>query len=164
MKRLASVLTTEETPEEQREENKKAENKTTVKSKIKTRPKINMSQSTSQETIENKTKKPREDYLNDTKLSIQELMAPLEDEIKNNPDKYILSFESISDFIEEAQFSKDKLITALEYTENIPKLLETLQNIHQNTQQRSLKIRTTKIINSINEQLSDEEVNTEENI
>lgn len=158
-KRLASTLSNEETQNESPEENDKNEskNKNTDNTNTKTQPTLNANKGKNQEKTEKKNKKPRAESPNDGKQSIEDLLLPAKDEILNNPDKYPLPYETILDLIEEIEHSKDKLNTALNYTNNIPELIEMFQNIYQYAQHRSTKIKLTKIINSIKTQLIEED-------
>lgn len=69
--------------------------------------------------------------------------------IENSPDKYILTYEKFLHFIENAPNAKDKQSFANEYTDDIPKLIEMLQDLYKYLNDGKAKNRFTRLINKL---------------
>lgn len=73
----------------------------------------------------------------------------------NNPEKYILSYNSLKELLEDTQSTVDKLSVARDYTDNIPELLHMLDMLHPHSQ-RTMKIKITKLTIRIKAQIKGE--------
>lgn len=70
-----------------------------------------------------------------------------------NPRKYILNFNQLAQFIEEAQNSGEYLQTAEKYTDEIPSLILALQELRKHLCGQG-KNRITRVINKLNDELN----------
>lgn len=97
-------------------------------------------------------------------LSVKEMLEPARVYFENKQPKSSITFEKITDFLENVQGSPDPLSVAYLYTSNIPHLLELLTEIRPLLNHRSIKNRITRIKNKINKKLNNvEAVETESN-
>lgn len=100
---------------------------------------------------------------------IEEVLAPLKDEIVNNPEKYILSYNELKDYLENSAGSNNQLETAMEYTEDIPALVKMLNTLYPMLSERGSKHKFTRLQTKIKLQLLEEknitidETQTQEN-
>lgn len=105
---------------------------------------------------ETSPKSPSGKY-NSSQYSTEELLEPIREEMINNPNKYILSYEDLKDFLENVHGSNDQLNIARDYTPDIDGLLETLRTLYPYLEKRCIKGRFTRIMERIQQQLSKEQ-------
>lgn len=91
--------------------------------------------------------------------SVEELLEPIKEEMTQNQGKYALSYENFKTFIENIQGSTDQLNIARDYTDNIPKLLDTIKRLHPLLTHRAIKNRFTRLTTKIKTQLARENDN-----
>lgn len=102
-----------------------------------------------------KLKKPRsESPESNSKINLEEILKPLEKEMKSNSQKYNITYEMLTQFMEEAQntTTKDHLKVAEKYATDIPGLLLSLKNLHEHLTDRTAKNRFTRLTNRIKDQ------------
>lgn len=88
------------------------------------------------------------------KTNMKQTLETIKDYIdKNSPPN--LNFNKLTDLLENASGSPEPLNIALEYTTNIPELLQILKNIGTQVTDRSTKIQITKITKKIDAQRND---------
>lgn len=89
-------------------------------------------------------------------MSTEEALKPVEVLINSGNPSFVLTFQQLIHFLEIVHGSPDKLSTARQYTDNVPKLLEMLSEIYPHLQLKGIKSRFTRIQKSITKQLENE--------
>lgn len=79
-------------------------------------------------------------------------------EMNENAQKYILTFEELSDFLENVQMTKDKLSIVRDYTPNVKGLPNMLENLYDLLPDKAMKHKFTSIRNRIKIQMLEEEI------
>lgn len=87
-------------------------------------------------------------------VSIHDMLQPVQETILMYPNKYILSFEELTEFLELAYGTGEYLKSAEKFTKNISGLLLALQDIRKHICGSS-KNKMTRVINRLNEQLNE---------
>lgn len=98
--------------------------------------------------------KPKEAYQKKQKRTaqnIEKLMHPAKDFIDKG--SFVLSYEEITDFLDNVYGSPDPLSCARQYTDDIPAVADMLTKIHPYLTERKIKTRATKIRNKLINQL-----------
>lgn len=90
---------------------------------------------------------------------IDETLSPVKKEMENSPTLYTITFEELKTFLDKIQGSSEHLKIAREFSKDITGLLLTLKDLYQFLDDRSLKIRFTRIINKIRDQQKEETEN-----
>ncbi|GLV37542.1 hypothetical protein CBL_20354 [Carabus blaptoides fortunei] len=75
------------------------------------------------------TKKSRSDSPSPTR-SIEEQLEPIRNKIEANPERYILSYEELKDFLENTFGNNEPLSVAREYTDDISALLNMMYDLY----------------------------------
>lgn len=88
----------------------------------------------------------------ESKLTIEDQIIPLKIQMKENPQVYTLTYETLIEFLEDVDGGNNQLQAARQYTDDITGLIFTLQDLHDKSPQRALKHRLTKLIKNIGEQ------------
>lgn len=110
----------------------------------------------SQESLNNEKHEPKQTKRQkaDT-LDLEKQLKDVHTMIKNNPDKYILTYEELKDLLENAHGNKDKTGLALEYTSETDKLANMLHEIYPLIQDPKTKNRVSrlrkKVLNTTND-------------
>lgn len=94
------------------------------------------------------TKKPK---TSTTTENLDPQLKQVKIEMEKNPTKYVLNYSKLKHFLENSTNTKDKQQFATEYTDNIPELANTLQNLYKFLTDPKIKHRFTRIINKLNE-------------
>lgn len=69
--------------------------------------------------------------------------------METNPNKYIISYEELTDLIDNAHGNKNKIALAQEYTPNIQQLIKTLNDLYPLLDDSNMKNRFTRLKNKI---------------
>lgn len=77
--------------------------------------------------------------------SLDEQLEPIKDEMINNPEKYVLSYDNFKDFIENTRGNNDPKTTSMDYTEDTEKLSDNMEQLYKLLTNRSMKNRFTRI-------------------
>lgn len=99
-----------------------------------------------------KNKKPRGESPNPP-IPIDELLTPCEAEIESNPNKYVMTYDQLKDFLENAYGQNDVLTISKDYTEDTVALLKMLNQIYPILEHRSIKSRLTRLMTKLKSQL-----------
>lgn len=65
---------------------------------------------------------------NQEDINIAELIKPLEEEMRQNPNQYVLNYENLLDLLENIQGSNDQINIVRQYTEDVESLIKTLKD------------------------------------
>lgn len=123
--------------------------------------KINTENKTSQSKEEKKKnnpkvknlKKPKRSESPECTISIGDLLEPAKTAIDSYPIKYILNFNELVQFVEEAQNSGDYIESLEKYTNEIPRFILGLQEVRKHLCGQG-KNRITRVINKLNDELN----------
>lgn len=94
-------------------------------------------------------------------MTINELLEPAKQNMTENAEKYALPYDQMLKFLEEAQVTNDHLKTARKYTTNIDSLIESLNNIYQHVEYRTIKYKLTQLKNQLYDQMAKEKEENE---
>lgn len=98
-------------------------------------------------------KTPRSESPED-KSDLEKLLNSIKTEMTTNKEKYVVTFEQLYDFIENAQGSSDPLNLAYDYTKNVPELLRNMEKLKPKLIHRRIKATYTRIATKIQRQLN----------
>lgn len=88
--------------------------------------------------------------------ALQTSLQQIEKEMEDHPNKYILSFTELKKFLEDGFGVPDQILIARKFTEDTLKLMQMLKALYPFLHDRGLKMRFTKIQNTLNKQLQEE--------
>lgn len=117
-----------------------------------------MKKSDSKENLPNLNKSMSTESL----TSVRDSLQPIENPLKENEISTDLNFEQITDFIENAYGCKDPLSLAQQYTENIPGVVQLLEDIQPYLTSRNMKNRCTRLRKKIVKLMNTEPANNSE--
>lgn len=78
-------------------------------------------------------------------IPLEELLKPIKQLIGNNPEKCILNYDQIKNFLENAYGNNDPLKLSMDYMADAEKLIQMLTNIYTHITHRSIKSRITRL-------------------
>lgn len=108
-----------------------------------------------------KNKKAKADTpLQIPKMTAQDYLKPIEQELKNNPQMYILSYEELVDFVENVKGANDPIEVAFEYVEDLEALIETMDRLYLMLTHRTIKTRFTRFMTRAKTYLKEKYKNT----
>lgn len=96
---------------------------------------------------EKKLKKPKKSPPNTDQLK---------NEITNNPNKYIISYDNFTEFLENSSATKDKLNLSRQYTEDTHQLIAMMDNLYPLLHDRTIKHKYTTLKTKLKLQLLEE--------
>lgn len=89
-------------------------------------------------------------------VTVEDVLSPLKEEIKNNPKTYLFSYPLYLQYLDKAQRTNEQLKLASKFTKNTSGLILALQEIHKNITGRIPRGRITRIINRLKEELKED--------
>lgn len=96
-----------------------------------------------------KSKKLKTSSSTESLTPIDDLVLPAKEMIENASSPYVLSYEQLCSFLENAHGNRDPLSLSQTYTDNTTDLLKMLDQVYPQLTQRSIKNRITRIIKKI---------------
>lgn len=105
-------------------------------------------------TTQRKSKKLKKSDSTESLTDILEHTKAIKNIIEADPSAYILTFEQISDFLDNVYGASDIISIARQYTENIPGLIEMLTKIYPHLTSRTMKTRCTNTKKKLFKQLN----------
>lgn len=82
---------------------------------------------------------------NTPKITTEDMLAPLEREVENNPEKYPISFDELSELMDNIHGAADKINRVREYVEHIETLYDMLESLYPLLQHAAMKNRFTRL-------------------
>lgn len=104
---------------------------------------------------ERQTRKPRS-LSPRYRLPAEQLGTLVKQKIKENPKQYILSYEELVDFYENAQGASDPLTISRDYTNHTRSLIHMIDELKQNCS-KTIKSKLTRITSKLKQQIEHEE-------
>lgn len=104
-----------------------------------------------------KSKKPRSESPNNSAYLNEETLAAIKSEMDTNQPMYSVTYETFLKIMEKVKGTTEVLKTVKEYTNDILGFVLTLKELHGFVDDRSTKIKLTKIMHRLREQQQNEE-------
>ena len=81
--------------------------------------------------------------------SLEEMFQPTKENLNNNPSEYEVNLNQLKLLIEYCQGAQNISSIVKDYTDNTEGLIDTLENLYPLLNERTIKVRFTKIINKL---------------